>query len=194
LRQHFRSHPDIIGFSNREIYGGQLVVRTPAERLLSGRAFEWRDCAGSWERNSAGRSLRKPDEAEAVLDELERQWMELRPLARTIGVVTPFRAQVDLLRDRIGERLPDFVGNVTIDTAFGFQGDERDVMIFTVAISPDLPAFSMRFAGDRHLVNVAVTRARSRLIILGDHAAALASGTLLALLAQYAVDLGSVGV
>jgi hypothetical protein len=192
LRQHYRSHPDIVGFSNREIYGGRLVVRTAPERLLPGRAFEWCDVVGPWERNNVGRSVRKRDEAEVVLDELERQWKELEALGRDIGIVTPFRAQVDLLSDRLGERLPDLLGKVTIDTAYGFQGDERDVMVFSLAIADDLPGFTMRFAGDPHLVNVAVTRARSRLVVVGDHTAALGSGTLLSALARSALDLGAV--
>lgn len=173
LRQHFRSHPDVIGFANREIYGGRLVVCTP-ERHLGGPAFQWQDCEGPWERGPAGSSVRKPREADHVIETLR------------------LRAQVELLRDLLAERLAHLLGHVTIDTAHGFQGDERDVMIFSPAVGPDLLPRSMQFAGDRNLVNVAVTRARSRLVVVGDHAAALGSGTLLAALAQYATDLRAV--
>jgi superfamily I DNA and/or RNA helicase len=191
LRQHFRSHPDVIGFANRAVYGGRLVVRTPPERLGSGRALSWRHVEGPWER-PAGRSVRKPVEAEAVVAELARLWPELAPQGRSVGVVSPFRAQVELLRDLVGERLADLVERVTIDTAHGFQGDERDLMIFSVAVAGDLPAFTLEFAGDRHLVNVAVTRARTGLVVVGDHRACLAQPTLLGALARYAADLGAV--
>lgn len=192
LRQHFRSHPDVIGFSNREVYGDRLVVRTLPDRFLPGMAVEWVDCAGPWEHGRNGRSVRKPVEAEVVLDELERQWKELEPLGRSLGVVSPFRAHVELLRDRLGLRLPSLVGKLAIDTAHGFQGDERDVMILSPSVGAGLPARTIRFAGDRNLVNVAVTRARARLVVVGDHGACLASGSLLAALAQYALDLGAV--
>lgn len=191
LRQHFRSHPDVIGFANQVVYGGQLVIRTPSERCGDGRALVWRHVEGPWER-PANRSVRKPAEAEAVVEELGRLWAELAPLGRSIGVVSPFRAQVDLLRDLAAEQLAHLVGAVTIDTAHGFQGDERDVMIFSVAVAADLPDFTLRFAGDRHLVNVAVTRARMRLVVVGDHRACLAQPTLLGALARYAADLGAV--
>ncbi|MER3452999.1 MAG: AAA family ATPase, partial [Acidimicrobiia bacterium] len=192
LRQHFRSHPDVIGFANREVYGGRLVVRTPADRHLDGPAFVWEDCRGPWERGPAGSSVRKPREADHVIETLGRIHRELAGGGRTVGIVSPFRAQVELLRDLLAERLAHLLGHVTIDTAHGFQGDERDVMIFSPAVGPDLLPRSMQFAGDRNLVNVAVTRARSRLVVVGDHAAALGSGTLLAALAQYATDLRAV--
>lgn len=192
LRQHFRSHADIIGFSNREIYGGELVLRTDSGRLIPGQAVRWINVVCDWEPNSAGRSVRKPVEADRAIEVLESQLAELAEAKRSVGIVSPFRAQVDLLRDLLEQRLPDWVGRVTIDTAFGFQGDERDVMIFSPAISPDLKDFTLRFAGSKNLVNVAITRARSRLIIVGDHSAALGSPTLLAGLAQYVSDLKGV--
>jgi hypothetical protein len=189
LRQHFRSHPDIIGFANREVYGGQLVVRTPASRLLRGKAFEWAHVEGPWERGPSDRSVRKPDEARAVLAELAAILAELGDREATVGIVSPFRAQVNLLRDLLD---PELAGRVTIDTAHGFQGDERDVMILSPAVAPDLPEFTLRFAADPHVVNVAVTRARSGLVVVGDHRACLGMHNLLGALARYAVDLGAV--
>jgi superfamily I DNA and/or RNA helicase len=189
LRQHFRSHPDIIGFANREVYGGKLVVRTPVSRLLPGRAFEWAHVEGPWERGPSDRSVRKPDEARAALTELDGILAEFGEEEVSVGIVSPFRAQVNLLRDRLA---PELAGRVTIDTAHGFQGDERDVMILSPAVAPDLPEFTLRFAGDRNLVNVAVTRARSRLVVVGDHRACLGLPNLLGALARYAVDLGAV--
>lgn len=127
-----------------------------------------------------------------MVAELARQWEELAGTGCSIGVVSPFRGQVQLLHDLVGADLPHLVGKVTIDTAHGFQGDERDVMIFSPAVAPDMPRFTMAFVGDRNLVNVAVTRARSRLVVVGDHRACLESQTLLAALAQYAADLHAV--
>ena len=87
---------------------------------------------------------------------------------RTVGIVSPFRAQVDLLRDLVSERLPRLVGQVTIDTAHGFQGDERDVMILSPVVAEGMTEFLIRHAGNPNVVNVSVTRARARFIVVGD--------------------------
>ena len=74
---------------------------------------------------------------------------------------------------------------MTVDAAHGFQGDERDVIIFSPVLSVDMPERLKRIAAQPNLVNVAITRARARLIVVGDGAACTASGTVLADLARY---------
>ena len=99
------------------------------------------------------------------------------------------RPQVELLRDLVARRLPDLAAQLTIDTADGFQGDERDVMIMSPVISQETPPHLARFAGRPNRVNVAITRARARLIIVGDRNACLASPTVLAELASHATEM-----
>lgn len=190
LRRHFRSHPDIVEFSNRTFYGSRLVVETDPSRYMDGSAVRWHDVVGRFERNALNRSALNKPEAEAVLDELALAWEGVRGTGRTLGVVSPFRAQVDLLRDLVVQRFPDMVGNVTIDTAHGYQGDERDVMIMSPVVTEGMTEFLVQHAGNPNLVNVAVTRARARLVIVGDHRACLDSGNVLSALAQHASDIG----
>ena len=75
---------------------------------------------------------------------------------------------------------------ITIDTAHGFQGDERDVMIFSPTVTEGVPPGLVRFAANPNLLNVALTRARARTIVVGDLEFASGSDSLLASLASYA--------
>jgi very-short-patch-repair endonuclease len=80
-----------------------------------------------------------------------------------------------------------------VDTAHGFQGDERDVIFFSPVVSLGLGESALRFLKTHgNLFNVAITRARSELIVVGDRQAALDSGVgYLAKFAEYARDLES---
>jgi hypothetical protein len=184
LDEHYRCHPRIIGFSNSRIYSGRLTIRAMS---APGGGLLWLDVAGSFGRGPGGRSARNPEEALAVVQQL-RQEQRRDPEAR-IGVVAPFRAQVELIRQLLAA--PDGgpvqrAATVTIDTVHRFQGDERDVMLLSPTVSSSMPNFFRGVAGQPRLLNVAVTRARHRLVVIGDRDACLATGGLLAELADYA--------
>jgi very-short-patch-repair endonuclease len=100
----------------------------------------------------------------------------------TVGVVTPFRQQANRLRDaieRMAGKLPMERWDLLADTAHGFQGGERDLMIYSLCGGPGMPPGSAAwFASDdgRSLVNVAVTRSRAVLQVVGNRAWAAGSG------------------
>lgn len=77
----------------------------------------------------------------------------------TVGVISPYRAQVEMLRERVPQS-----DNIKIDTVDGFQGKERDVIIFSITRTNG----SYRFLADVRRVNVALSRARDKIIIVGD--------------------------
>jgi very-short-patch-repair endonuclease len=86
--------------------------------------------------------------------------------------VTPFRKQADRINDavsgRFGSRLPA-TWKLQVHTADGFQGDERDIILFSLCGGPDMPVGSRNFlAGDANRFNVAVSRARSVLRVFGN--------------------------
>ena len=83
--------------------------------------------------------------------------------------------------------------SVKIATAHRFQGDERDIMFFSPVIGRAMPARAVRFAADPNLINVALTRARRRLVIVGDMDACLAHPTVLKELASYVARLEASG-
>jgi len=179
LRDHHRSHADIIEFSNSHFYEGRLRVATNYERLNFLKSGEpvvrWIDVKGKTIRPSTGGSVNN-QEAVAVVDEIQR--LVMQGYRGSIGVVSPFRAQTNKIRDLvfnhqyIGTRLADL--DFLADTVHKFQGDERDIIIFSPAVSGGISDGSLGFLRSTpNLFNVAITRARAALIVVGDKAAAL---------------------
>jgi very-short-patch-repair endonuclease len=134
-------------------------------------------------------------EAKAVVKELERLCLQ-QGYSGTVGVVTPFRAQANRIRDLVNAH-PQ--GNLLLnklellmDTAHRFQGDERDVIIFSPVVSEGIPVGTVAFLKKTdNLFNVAITRARAALIVVGDPSAAKNAGVdYLAAFANYVEDLG----
>ena len=98
----------------------------------------------------------------------------------TVGIVTPFRAQANVIQEQIAASVgPDLLNRaqLIVNTAHGFQGDERDIVLFSPCVSTNLPSGSANFLRDTgNLFNVAVTRARSLLHVVGDMDACANSG------------------
>ncbi len=188
LEEHYRSHGDIIGLANRLFYRGRLVVRTDPRTLVRpagasaalaelgiDRAIRWVQVTGRAVRPAGGSAYNRDEAvgvAELVRELVAADWQPCRP---TVGVVTPFRKQRDLIHRLLVDSLPATVldaHRVSVDTAHGFQGDERDVMVFSPVVSKDCPASTLRFLQETpNLLNVAMTRARSLLFIVGDREA-----------------------
>lgn len=200
LREHHRSHRDIIGFSNRHFYRGRLRIATDHEALKGageGTAVRWIDVKGRVMRPSGGGALNGV-EAAALVKALRTLVLEDGYRGAT-GVVTPFRAQANRIRtlihqdEELSRRLADM--QFIVDTVHGFQGDERDIIFFSPVVSQGTSETTLRFLkGNGNLFNVAITRARSALIVVGDAHAALASGvSYLARFAEYAREVATQG-
>lgn len=168
LDEHYRCHPDIVDSVNRRFYGDRLAVRTDTGNLTAPEdpAARWIDVRGRCER-PGGRSCRNSEEAEAVVDLLRELWTSL-PEEATIGVVSPFKAQVHELERRLGR---EALRRIRVGTAHTFQGGERDVVVVSPAAATGVHRPSGQWAlRQQNLWNVAVTRARSRLYVVGDRA------------------------
>lgn len=85
-----------------------------------------------------------------------------------IGIISPYRAQVQILRRRLKERdeMKPFRNMITINTIDGFQGQERDIIVISMVRSNK--DGEIGFLRDLRRMNVAITRARMKLIIVGD--------------------------
>jgi very-short-patch-repair endonuclease len=190
LDEHYRSHPQIIGFSNQHIYQHRLQLLKPPTKdtaLPFGMGVHRVSVMGIAERGERGRSWINEPEAEAVIELLQK----LRATGggpRTVGVVTPFAAQKMLLRNRL-EQL-GIASEVLVDTAYGFQGDERDVIIFSPVVAKGIePASAQWVESPPNLVNVALTRARDALFVVADFDALAAQKGVLGKLARYCKDI-----
>ena len=151
LETQYRMHPQIMNVSNRLFYEGRLKAgvtesdRTPPD----GMPVVFIPVESSHD----GRS--NAEEARVVV-ELVRSFTRDRGIhPETIGVVSPFRAQVVLLRQMLAG------AGVTVDTVERFQGGERDIMILSFVRSR-----GTGFVFDDRRLNVAITRARRKLVLV----------------------------
>jgi very-short-patch-repair endonuclease len=180
LKDHHRSHADIIGYANKYFYNGNLRIATNYSNLngLPGEpAVRWIDVKGKVAKPAIGGALNEV-EALKVVEELRR--LVRAGYQGSIGVVSPFRAQATRIRDIVSgdrdleERLE--TRKFLVDTVHKFQGDERDIMLFSTVVSDGIakgPEEFLKRTGN--LFNVAVTRARAGLIVVGDRAACVNS-------------------
>lgn len=164
LDEHYRCHPDIIRFCNKEFYDNKLRVLTSVDYPdNAGRGLTWHEVSGRTEPGRNGSVVNVP-EARAVVD-----WLANADPAvlDSIGVVTPFRPQANLIQRLIEQAgLPP----VEVGTAHTFQGGERDTILFATVMSDGVqPGTVGWLEGQRNLVNVAVSRAKRQLVVFGDY-------------------------
>jgi len=179
LREHYRSHAQIIGFSNEEFYDRLLLLRTDMERrgvppdfLRDGGGAFWLHADGRAEHPSGGSAFNLAELK--VLQELVPRLLER--LAQyetgdfkfTLGIVTPYREQANRIQGWVSQRYGD-KSQILVGTAHTFQGDERDIVIFSPVLGPGLSEGSLNWLDrTKNLLNVAITRARLQLIVLGN--------------------------
>ena len=177
LKDHHRSHADIIEFSNQEFYEGRLRVATNYNALKSldteKDGVRWVNISGKVIRPSAGGAVNEK-EAQEVIKELKK--LQQKKYDGTLGVVTPFRAHANLIRKLAMEDHELWVYLNThefeANTVHQFQGDERDLMIFSPVVSKNMPDGGLNFMKNNgNLFNVAITRARAMLLVVGDQKA-----------------------
>ena len=169
LDEHYRCHPHIAKWFNETFYGGDLNVLTDAAKGVGKRALVWRDVAGDSRRPRGRGGWVNEAQARTTVELLE----DLIKPELTIGVVAPYAAQGVLIdhlirqSQRIGEDLlaeTDFV----CGTAHKLQGSERDIVIFSSTLTPNMPSGAANWIEqERNLMNVAVSRARRMLVVVG---------------------------
>lgn len=167
LKEHYRSYDRIIGFSNKKFYGDLLICKKeyPDNMLES--------CVQVKQINNATTESKKTcntTEARQIIkdiqDDIERQ-KERGDMPKTIGIVTPFKAQVDLLNKMIASTisLQDIkTYEIVVGTAHTFQGGERDHIYISWTVAPNSHVQSYTFINNPNLFNVTITRARDKVI------------------------------
>lgn len=153
LHNHYRCHPSIIEFNNRKYYNSRLQVRTDSQEPVP---LEYLDMgeAQSNMKNTA------PAEARAIAEYAAAH------RDRSIGIITPFVNQKQLIEQALKEV---GVTDVTCGTVHAFQGDEKDVVLFSTAITDQTQAGTYEWLkNNKELINVATSRAKDKLIVLGS--------------------------
>lgn len=178
LRDHHRSFLDIIQFSNQEFYDNTLRIATDYSHLQSPNngkpilGMQWMNIKGKTIRPENGGAYNLK-EAEGVIRILRRLAIELE-FDGSIGVTTPFHLQAEMItkaleRDTELRNHLELHNKILIDTVHKFQGDERDVIIFSPVVSEGTKSQSLMFLKSTgNLFNVAITRARALLVTVGD--------------------------
>jgi len=181
LDEHYRSLPPIIDFSNRRWYGGKLRIMRDREDQRVGdsgtavvalhRVADGQVHAGTQENER---------EAAALVDALREKLTHPGYAEATFGVICLFEEQMQLVNDLVSEQIDEALRaahNLVVVNPDGFQGDERDVVFYSLsydAAGMEQAALSARQADREHIqgmLNVAFTRAREEIHIF--HSAAI---------------------
>ncbi len=176
LEVQYRMHMDIMQFSSEQFYGGTLEAHdSVALHLLhdmpivqpsplTADPVTFIDTAGaSWdeELEPDGLSKRNPKEGEFVLHKVQ-QLRDAGLHPRDMAVIAPYAAQVRWLREHYDS------DDLEIDTVDGFQGREKEAILISCVRSNSTNEIG--FLADTRRMNVALTRARRKLIVVGDSA------------------------
>ncbi|PVU74592.1 hypothetical protein DDW13_06840 [Acidianus hospitalis] len=185
LKTHYRSHPHIIGFSNKYVYNNQLIINQACYNnilVLNGSKyfgtndpFIFVDVPGVHIFDPNTKSCKNICEAEVVVKIIE-DYLSSGGIKDELGVITPYRLQKKEIKDKLSKSKVNGAKDVEVDTVDAYQGREKDVIVIslvstynrivnnasTIANNP------FKFSADQDRFNVAITRARKKLIIVGN--------------------------
>ncbi len=171
LTRQYRMHPGIAEFPNAQFYDGELVDGVTTSDRPSPTGVLWPD----WENPIAflpveGGEVLSPDEASKE-NQTEASWVVKILIdlidggeidIEEVGIITPYAGQVRAIKDNI----PDRLSSVEVRTVDGYQGREKEVIIFSCVRSNR--EGNVGFLSDSRRLNVALTRAKRGLIVVGD--------------------------
>lgn len=182
LTVQYRMSDGIMQFPNHEFYEGRLesAPQVKYRGILDwDTAIDWIDTPEGmdYQEQQAGDGLSRqnPAEAELTLQSLKDYFIKIgkdRILYERVdvGIISPYRGQVSLLRRmlRRDSYWKPFRHLITINTIDGFQGQERDVIVISMVRNND--EGDVGFLRDLRRMNVAITRARMKILLIGNRA------------------------
>jgi len=194
LNEHYRCHPMIARWFNQAFYGSALQIVTDVSTMNpNDRGVSWLDVEGTAFRPLSGRSWRNQEEVDLAAQIVESVADE----GLSVAVVTPFAAQASAIQQLVENKIGhEALGGIdfTSGTAHRLQGDERDIVIFSCCVAPGISSATARWVEkERNLINVAVSRARQRLIIIGHPSIGELDCPTLASLREFAKNIGADG-
>ncbi len=185
LQVQYRMHQHIMSFSSRQFYHKQLQAADFVRNRSLGADFppvEFVDttgCGFEEKRNPESQSLSNPEEAllllkhlAILLNQIEATIPEIITPEFSIGIISPYKGQVQTLREQVWKSpmFERYLPHITVNTVDGFQGQERDIIYISLVRCNENSEIG--FLKDTRRMNVALTRARKKLVVVGD------SGTL----------------
>ncbi|MGH3831153.1 MAG: DEAD/DEAH box helicase [Pseudonocardiaceae bacterium] len=160
LREHYRCDPAIIGFCNKAFYDGELIPFTTSDAKRP--MIVWRTTEGNHMRQHRGGGRSNQREVDGIVNEVIPE--HCADVPRTdIGITTPYRRQVDKVTDAM-------IDQIQADTIHKFQGRQKQVVILTTVLDEGWRGRTgLAFVDDPQKINVAVSRAVRRFILVTNH-------------------------
>lgn len=153
LHNHYRCNPKIIGFNNKKYYNSKLRIKSKSNEENPLVYVDVKN-SSSYVKNTS------PAEVEAIINYAEHN------KDKSIAVITPFVNQRKLIEEQIKEHK---LSNLVCGTVHAFQGDEKDVVLFSTAISDKTQQGTYNWLkNNKELINVATSRAKDKLILLAN--------------------------
>ena len=153
LHNHYRCNEKIIDFNNRKYYNSRLQICSQSKEIQPLVYMDVRN----------GQSILKntaPEEVRVIVE------YACHNKDKTIGVITPFVNQRKMIEDALKQ---ENLQNVVCGTVHAFQGDEKDVVLFSTALTEQTQTGTYEWLkNNKELINVATSRARDKLIVLAD--------------------------
>ncbi len=167
LDEHFRSQPSIIAFSNAQFYRNQLKIMTatPINQLRNSVYLHPTEGNRSAQGHNSAEVARVLEKVEEIINQ-EAPLYET--LCQSIGILSPFRDQVNQLRKQAQERFSEAQlsrHQLLIGTPFEFQGEERDIMLLSFAVDNETPGGVFHYLNRADVFNVSITRARAKQLL-----------------------------
>lgn len=154
LSNHYRCDSKIIEFNNRKYYNHKLNLMKKGSASNALMYVDVKSAVVSSAKNSSR------EEAEAIVD-----FVKENP-QKSIGIITPFVNQRKVIADRLNS---ENINNVTCGTVHTFQGDEKDVILFSLALTDQTHQKTYDWLkNNKELINVATSRAKEQLVIITD--------------------------
>ncbi|GAB4054223.1 AAA domain-containing protein [Spirosoma litoris] len=179
LNEQYRMHEHIMGYSSQVFYENKVRAHASVARhsLFDGdTSLVFVDTAGcGFDEKLEGTSSTNPEEAALLIRHLTQLVADLstrysKPDFPTIAIISPYKQQINVLKDQLLS-VPELQGygdKISVNTIDSFQGQERDIVYISMTRSN--AEGEIGFLSDIRRMNVAMTRARKKLIIVGDSA------------------------
>ncbi|HRQ49552.1 MAG TPA: AAA domain-containing protein [Agriterribacter sp.] len=179
LEEQYRMHEMIMGYSSGVFYGNKLKAHASvAAHVLfdTDVPVAFVDTAGcGFDEKTEGTSTSNPEEAAFVFKHLTQLAAVLSTRYQprnfpSIAVISPYRQQIQLLNEQLqhSTQLHIYSNNISVNTIDSFQGQERDIVYISMTRSNTESRIG--FLSDIRRMNVAMTRARKKLVVIGDSA------------------------
>ncbi len=181
LDMQYRMHSAIMEYSSKVFYENKLMadISVKTHLIFQGdQPIEFIDTAGcSFEEKLEGTSSTNPEEGNLLIKYLGN-YLNVNQIRSSfsIAIISPYKKQVDFLKDNISQLFDyeQYKSNISVNTIDSFQGQERDIVCISLVRSNTKN--DIGFLSDIRRMNVAMTRARKKLIVIGD-SATLSSST-----------------